>query len=158
MKRKVAPTRTIAAAAEMRIRVVEFDAAGRFCRDDGDATLAGVTRDSTPGAVAACGAGSCCALGGVLRSFPRSGVLSGALLGGTMLAGMFPGTIWLGGCALGGTWLCATCAGGTGLGAISFASACIGKTGLGGTSLDATLLGGIWLLSGEGFGALGRGT
>ena len=158
MKRKVAPTRTIAAAAEMRIKVVEFDAAGCFGREDGDVTLAGVTRDSTPGAVAACGAESCCALGGVLRSFPRSGVLSGALLGGTMLAGMFPGGIGLGGFTVGGTGLCATCAGKTGLGATSFVVTCVDNTGLGGTSLDATLLGGIWLLSGEAFGALGRGT
>src|ERR1017187_6262447 len=99
----------------MRIRVVEFDPAGCFGREDGDVTLAGVTRDSTRGPVAACGAGSCCALGGVLRSFPRSGVLSGALLGGTILVGTFPGVIGLGGFALGGTGLCATCAGKTGL-------------------------------------------
>src|SRR5450631_4862996 len=105
----------------MRIRVVEFDAAGRFCRDDGDATLAGATGDSTPGAVAALGAGSCCAFGGVLRSFPRSGVLSGALLGGTMLVGTFPGAIGLGGFAVGGTGLVATAAGKTGLAAISLA-------------------------------------
>ena len=94
-----------------------------------------------------------------------------------MPKGTFPGAIGLGGIALGETGLCATCAGTTGLGATSFALACIGKTGLGatsfvvtcvdktvlaGTSLDATfdasLLGGILLLSGKAFGALGRGT
>src|SRR5450631_4505020 len=114
----------------MKIKVVEFDPAGCFGRDDGDVTLAGVTRDSTPGAVAGCGAGSCCALGGVLRGFPRSGVLSGDLLGGTMLLGTFRVGIGLGGFALGGTGLCATCAGKTGLGAISLVVICVDNTGL----------------------------
>jgi hypothetical protein len=184
-KKKVAATATrIIAAAETRISVVEWDLAGCVGLADADATLAAGPEGSAAGTVATCGGGNCFSVAEI-RTLPRGARRSGTLLGvtllggtlgGTMPVGAFPGAIGLGFAlaetALGGIGLCTTCAGKTGLSATSFASAgigksggatsfvaaCVDKTGLAGSSLDATWLGGIWLLSGEAFGAVRRGT
>ena len=71
MKKKVAATRIIA-AAETRIRVVEFDLAGGSGWDDGEVTLAAGADGSGAGTAAACG--------GVVRT-KRTGAMPGGSLG-----------------------------------------------------------------------------
>jgi len=69
VKKKVAATRTIA-AAETKISVVEFELAGGIGWDSGDVTLAAGAEGSAGGTLAACG--------GVVGTR-----CSGSILGGT---------------------------------------------------------------------------
>lgn len=133
-KNKLATNNTmIAAAAETRIKGLEFELLGCFGRDDNwDVALTERTKGSGAGGVGA-GGGTSCFSGGVVRTLLCGGSLSGTvpdepLLDGTVPVGTFAGVTGLG-------------AAGTGL------------TGLGEAGLVETAL-----LSGEDFGGLGRGT
>ena len=122
----------IAAAVEMRISLLEFDLLGRFVEDDGEAFPTAVTKCSGAAEVGAAG-GVSWVSGGIVRTLPCGGILSGTLLaepllGGSVSVGTFPGV--------------------TGLGASG-----IDLTGLGEAGLVETAL-----VSGDGSGALGRGT
>jgi hypothetical protein len=101
VKKKIAGSRIIA-AAEIRIRVVEFHLVRCFCGDDEDVTL-----------TAAAGSGA------------ADGVV------GTLSGGTRPGGTFLGETLLGGTIAVGTFAGGTGLVGILLGGTGPGKTGLG---------------------------
>ena len=109
MKKKVAATRTIAAAEQMTISVAEFDVGGCFDRDDRDETLAATAKRSGPTTVA--GAEAIFTSAGEIRALPRGGVLSGTLLGGTLL----------------GTTAAAAFSVGPGRGGVSLVEGCSGK-------------------------------
>jgi hypothetical protein len=163
MKKKVAATRMIAAAAETRIKVVVFDFAGCFGRD-GTVALAASTEGSATGAAAAWGR-EACGFGevfGVVAVVATAGgtLLAGTLSCGTMPVGTFAAGIGSGAASLGGSWLGEAGRGGTWFGGTSFTGTTFigttfGRTGLGG----ATELAGTWPVSAtEGVGAFGRGT
>ena len=81
----------IIAAAEPRIRVVEFDLVGCFGWDDGEVTLAAGAEGAARTVAARCG--ESCNSGGAIWILRRGGVLSGTLLDGTMTVAAFPGGI-----------------------------------------------------------------
>jgi|SRR5271167_1117458 len=138
----------IAAAAETRISVVEFDLVGCFAWDDGDVALAAGGEGSAAEAVAAWGGGSC-ACGGVVST----------KRGGAMLGGTFLGRTSLGGTVLGGTVAVRVFWSGIGLVGTAAVGTFWGGTGIGGTGLGVVSLDGIWrVASREISGALGRGT
>jgi hypothetical protein len=137
VKKKVAATRTIAAAeTETKTSAVDFAPAG--CLNSGDRDTGFATDLKGSGAVAACGWegwGSGEAVRGWLSGeMPFGGVLGETLLGETVSRGTFSGGIALGGVCPGETGLEEILLGETGTAGIVLGDAGNGDAGLAGTA------------------------